>query len=53
MASLKDLQSLGQAVWLDFISNELIASGELARRVAAGLRGLTSNPAIFEKAVSQ
>lgn len=53
MATLKDLQSLGQAVWLDFISRELMASGELSRRVAAGLRGLTSNPAIFEKALAQ
>lgn len=53
MASLKELQTLGQAVWLDFISSELISSGELSRRVTAGLRGLTSNPAIFEKAISQ
>ncbi len=53
MATLGSLQSLGQAVWLDFISRELMASGELARRVGEGLRGLTSNPAIFEKAVAQ
>jgi len=53
MASLKELHSLGQAVWLDFISRELMASGELSRRVEAGLRGLTSNPAIFEKALAQ
>ena len=53
MSSLKDLQSLGQSVWLDFISRDLVASGELARLVSAGLRGLTSNPAIFEKAVGQ
>ncbi|MBM3345181.1 MAG: transaldolase [Betaproteobacteria bacterium] len=53
MATLKELQALGQAVWLDFISRELMASGELSRRVAAGLRGLTSNPAIFEKALAQ
>ena len=53
MATLSSLQSLGQAVWLDFISRELMASGELARRVGEGLHGLTSNPAIFEKAVAQ
>ena len=53
MATLKALQSLGQAVWLDFISRELMASGELSRRVSDGLRGLTSNPAIFEKALAQ
>lgn len=53
MASLVDLQRLGQSVWLDFISRELLASGELARLVEAGLGGLTSNPAIFEKAIGQ
>ena len=53
MATLKQLQALGQAVWLDFISRELMASGELSRRVSDGLRGLTSNPAIFEKALAQ
>ena len=53
MATLNELQSLGQAVWLDFISRELMASGELSRRVSGGLRGLTSNPAIFEKALAQ
>jgi transaldolase len=47
------LQSLGQSVWLDFIRRDLITSGELARLVERdGLRGLTSNPAIFEKAFS-
>ena len=51
--SMADLQALGQSVWLDFISRELVASGELARLVSSGLRGLTSNPAIFEKAVGQ
>lgn len=53
MSNLLDLQALGQAVWLDSISRDLIASGELQRRVSEGLRGLTSNPAIFEKAITQ
>lgn len=53
MSNLNDLYALGQAVWLDSISRQLIASGELAKRVSAGLRGLTSNPAIFEKAIAQ
>jgi transaldolase len=44
---------LGQSVWYDFITRDLIASGELARLIAAdGLRGMTSNPTIFDKAVS-
>ena len=53
MSDLKSLLNLGQAVWLDSISRELIASGELRRLVQSGLRGLTSNPSIFEKAIAQ
>ena len=53
MSKLNELHALGQAVWLDSISRQLIASGELAKRVEGGLRGLTSNPAIFEKAIAQ
>lgn len=50
---LKELQSYGQSVWLDYIRRSLITSGELARLIADdGLRGLTSNPAIFEKAMA-
>ena len=46
------LRALGQSVWLDFIRRDLVQSGELARLVAEDdLRGLTSNPAIFEKAM--
>ena len=44
---------MGQSVWLDYIRRDLVQSGELARLVAQdGLRGLTSNPAIFEKAMT-
>ncbi len=53
MSSLNDLQALGQSVWLDFISRDLIESGALASLVQSGLGGLTSNPAIFEKAIGQ
>src|SRR6478735_5609528 len=42
----------GQSIWLDFISRELLDSGELAQLVEKGeVRGVTSNPAIFEKAI--
>src|SRR5258708_34844640 len=42
----------GQSVWLDFISRELVTSGELERLIAeANVTGLTSNPTIFEKAI--
>ena len=47
------LGELGQSPWLDFITRDLIASGRLARMIVEdGLRGMTSNPTIFEKAVS-
>jgi transaldolase/glucose-6-phosphate isomerase len=46
------VQELGQSVWLDFIRRGLIASGELKQLIDEdGLRGVTSNPAIFEKAI--
>ena len=46
------LRQYGQSVWLDFIRRSLIAGGELARLVEDdGLGGVTSNPAIFEKAI--
>src|SRR5437868_3158380 len=49
---LKTLQEYGQSVWLDFLSRDLFRSGELKRLIAEdGLRGMTSNPSIFEKAV--
>ncbi|MGE5271810.1 MAG: bifunctional transaldolase/phosoglucose isomerase [Thiohalocapsa sp.] len=49
---LRDLHEYGQSVWLDFVSRELLKSGELSRLIAEdGLRGVTSNPSIFEKAI--
>lgn len=41
-----------QSPWIDFIDRELIDSGKLAERVEMGIRGLTSNPTIFGKAVA-
>jgi len=41
-----------QSPWIDFIDRELIDSGKLAERVGMGIRGLTSNPTIFGKAVA-
>jgi transaldolase / glucose-6-phosphate isomerase len=50
---LRALQVFGQSVWLDYIRRSLITSGELRRLIDEdGLRGVTSNPAIFEKAVA-
>jgi transaldolase len=42
----------GQSPWIDFIDRDLIASGRLAELVETGIRGLTSNPTIFAKAVA-
>ncbi|MDE2936706.1 MAG: transaldolase [Chloroflexi bacterium] len=49
---IADLLQHGQAVWLDEISRELLDSGRLSELIAAGVRGVTSNPTIFEKAIS-
>src|ERR1700741_286197 len=50
---LRELSEFGQSVWLDYIRRSLITSGELKRLVAEdGLRGVTSNPYIFEKAIA-
>ena len=50
---LKDLLNFGQSVWLDYIRRDLLTSGELKRLIEEdGLRGMTSNPAIFEKAIT-
>jgi transaldolase / glucose-6-phosphate isomerase len=49
---LRMLNEFGQSVWLDFVSRDLLKSGGLAHLIAAdGLRGVTSNPSIFEKAI--
>ena len=50
---LKELLKYGQSVWLDYIRRNLITSGELKRLIEEdGLRGMTSNPSIFEKAIA-
>ncbi|MGE5221388.1 MAG: bifunctional transaldolase/phosoglucose isomerase, partial [Omnitrophica WOR_2 bacterium] len=50
---LLDLQRLGQSIWLDYLRRGMIVSGELDELIENdGLRGMTSNPAIFEKAIS-
>ena len=47
------LGALGQSPWYDFITRDLLRSGELARLIREdGLKGMTSNPTIFEKAIT-
>jgi transaldolase/glucose-6-phosphate isomerase len=48
---LKDLVAVGQSIWLDNIRRSMFATGELKRLIDLGLRGMTSNPTIFEKAI--
>ncbi|MGE0114954.1 MAG: transaldolase [Steroidobacteraceae bacterium] len=47
------LNAAGQSVWLDFITRDLLRSGDLARLIAVdGIAGVTSNPSLFQKAIS-
>jgi transaldolase len=47
------LADLGQSIWYDYITRDLLLSGELDRLIQEdGLRGMTSNPTIFEKAIA-
>ena len=51
---LKKLETFGQSIWLDYIRRDLIASGKLRCLIEGdGLRGMTSNPSIFEKAIAE
>jgi transaldolase len=53
MNPLKELSGQGQSIWLDYIRRNLIRTGELKRLVEEdGIRGVTSNPTIFEKAIA-
>lgn len=50
---VRELGKLGQSIWIDYIRRDLITSGRLGRFIQDdGLRGMTSNPAIFEKAIA-
>jgi len=53
MNKVKQIHSFGQSIWLDFIDRDIIASGKLKKLIDEdGVRGVTSNPAIFEKAIT-
>ncbi|MGO8796163.1 MAG: transaldolase [Candidatus Sulfotelmatobacter sp.] len=50
---LKELLNYGQSMWLDYIRRDLLTGGQLKKMIADdGLRGMTSNPSIFEKAIA-
>ena len=52
MNSVQVLTDLGQSIWLDYVSRSLITSGRLQSLLEIGVRGMTSNPTIFEKAIA-
>nr|MDQ3758173.1 transaldolase [Actinomycetota bacterium] len=53
MTKLHDLyEGFGQSPWLDNLKRSFLTSGELQRHVDAGIRGVTSNPTIFQKAIA-
>ena len=52
MTRLHELADLGQAVWFDFIRRSFTESGKLGDLIDRGVRGVTSNPTIFEKAIA-
>ncbi|OZH52646.1 transaldolase, partial [Hydrocoleum sp. CS-953] len=50
---LLEIENLGQSIWMDNLSRNIIESGELKSMIVQkGIRGITSNPAIFEKAIA-
>ncbi|MGE5859748.1 MAG: bifunctional transaldolase/phosoglucose isomerase [Ignavibacteria bacterium] len=53
MNKLLKLSEYGQSYWLDNLSRKKITGGELRKRITEGLRGITSNPATFSKALSE
>lgn len=53
MNPIQAARAAGQQVWLDNLSRSLIQSGELARHIEAGVAGVTTNPAIFHKAIAE
>ncbi|MBI4825605.1 MAG: transaldolase [Nitrospirae bacterium] len=52
MNKLDELAKIGQSIWLDNISRSMIESGRLQQEINKGLRGMTSNPSIFDKSIS-
>ncbi len=52
MSKLHELAELGQSIWLDYMRRDILNSGELNQLHKTGVRGLTSNPSIFEQAIA-
>src|SRR2546423_6561825 len=52
MTKLHELCAAGQSPWLDNLKRAYLRNGQLQKLVDAGIRGVTSNPTIFQKAIS-
>lgn len=52
MADLNTLHSLGTSMWIDYIRRSFMISGEMEEWIGRGIRGMTSNPTIFDKAIA-
>ena len=52
MTKLHELGNLGQSIWLDYIRRSFIITGGMEKLVKLGIKGVTSNPSIFEKAIN-
>ncbi|MCK5712469.1 MAG: transaldolase, partial [Hyphomicrobiaceae bacterium] len=50
-SKMRELAEHGQSVWLDYIDRPLLETGKLAAMIDDGLRGMTSNPSIFNNAI--
>ncbi|MGE0269521.1 MAG: transaldolase [Candidatus Omnitrophota bacterium] len=50
-STIQQLAEYGQSIWLDYINRPMLENGELKSRIENGLRGMTSNPSIFNKAI--
>lgn len=53
MERMQKLHQIGQSIWLDYIERGMVHSGELQRLIDAGVTGVTSNPTIFQQAISK
>ncbi len=53
MTKLHELHALGQSAWLDYIRRDMVEKGELRHLMEQGVRGVTSNPTLFENAIAK
>jgi len=49
---IREAQRIGQSIWLDYVRRDMLSSGEFKQRIEQGVTGVTSNPTIFEKAIT-